>query len=405
MVLGEQKKILLVLCLVTICCARAERNMKELKKQAMTHNEKQVAKAIQTEDGDIFDCVDIKSQPTFDHPVLRNHTIQIHSISNASREVFIQMEPTSFPTDVGNGSSTLQDTKFESTIRSVVSCPSGTVPIWRSGHEHPRVNLKELIQKISTRNMTQSLVQHNSVAGLSRGVDIYGTRVSISVYAPETWGTQDKNGGLTTIVNGNYYDKAQTNAVGAGWFVWQDAGGDKAARFHIFSANGDKQCWDFQCPGFVLTNSAIRIGGRLSPISRYKGMQYDLTTYIFRDLNGNWWLTVGANNGIVGYWPSSLFPTLKNKGTIGYWGGMVDGPTVRVRPPPMGSGHFASEGDGKAAYCRNIKVVTADNKAVIPWSFEFETIADRPRCYTVGNRASEKDGIYFNWGGPGQCIL
>ncbi|KAL6863745.1 hypothetical protein ACP4OV_016648 [Aristida adscensionis] len=331
-------KSLVLLCFVIICCARAER---EFQKDTMTQAQKQVTKTIQTEDGDIFDCVDIKSQPTLDHPILKNHTIQ--------------MEPASFPTDVGNLTSTLQDHKFESSIRSAISCPSGTVPIWRSEHQHPKVNLKELIRKIYTRNTTHSLIEENSIAGLSRGVDIYGTRVSISVYAPDIYGTQDKSGGLTTILNGNNYDHANTNAVGAGWFVWQAAGGDKAARFHIFSANGIKPCWDFQCPGFVLTNSAIRIGGRLSPISR-------------QDVNGNWWLSFGANNGIVGYWPSSLFPTLKKKGTIAYWGGTVDGPTIRVLPPPMGSGHFASERDGEAAYCRSIKIVTADNRVVVPWS-------------------------------------
>lgn len=32
---------------------------------------------LQTEDGNIFDCVDIYKQPAFDHPLLKNHTIQV----------------------------------------------------------------------------------------------------------------------------------------------------------------------------------------------------------------------------------------------------------------------------------------------------------------------------------------
>jgi len=32
---------------------------------------------IQGEDGDIIDCVDIYQQPAFDHPLLKNHTIQV----------------------------------------------------------------------------------------------------------------------------------------------------------------------------------------------------------------------------------------------------------------------------------------------------------------------------------------
>ena len=34
-------------------------------------------KSLQGEDGDIIDCVDIYQQPAFDHPFLKNHTIQV----------------------------------------------------------------------------------------------------------------------------------------------------------------------------------------------------------------------------------------------------------------------------------------------------------------------------------------
>ncbi|KAK7835642.1 hypothetical protein CFP56_023307 [Quercus suber] len=34
-------------------------------------------KTIEGEDGDTIDCVDIYQQPTFDHPFLKNHIIQV----------------------------------------------------------------------------------------------------------------------------------------------------------------------------------------------------------------------------------------------------------------------------------------------------------------------------------------
>ena len=37
---------------------------------------------IQSPDGDIIDCVDIYKQPAFDHPLLKNHTIQVTSLIN-----------------------------------------------------------------------------------------------------------------------------------------------------------------------------------------------------------------------------------------------------------------------------------------------------------------------------------
>lgn len=57
------------------------------------------------------------------------------------------------------------------------------------------------------------------IAGLSRAQDIYGTTVSINVYDPEVYGTEDKSGGLTTIISGYTFDREHTNAVGVGWFV------------------------------------------------------------------------------------------------------------------------------------------------------------------------------------------
>jgi len=35
---------------------------------------------LQSEDGDIIDCIDIYKQPAFDHPALRNHKIQVHTL-------------------------------------------------------------------------------------------------------------------------------------------------------------------------------------------------------------------------------------------------------------------------------------------------------------------------------------
>ena len=35
---------------------------------------------IQSPDGDIIDCVHINKQPAFDHPFLKNHTIQVISL-------------------------------------------------------------------------------------------------------------------------------------------------------------------------------------------------------------------------------------------------------------------------------------------------------------------------------------
>lgn len=39
----------------------------------------------QTKYGDILDCVEIDKQLAFDHPLLKNHSIQVFFISSSSR--------------------------------------------------------------------------------------------------------------------------------------------------------------------------------------------------------------------------------------------------------------------------------------------------------------------------------
>uniref|UniRef100_A0ACD5YHA2 Uncharacterized protein n=1 Tax=Avena sativa TaxID=4498 RepID=A0ACD5YHA2_AVESA len=312
------------------------------------------------------------------------------------------MEPSSYPIKVG-GNFTLPDTKLHASIRSN-SCPLGTIAMWRSDNYRSMVNLSELIQKIYTENTIKG-DSISSLAGLSRGKDIYGTSVSISVYEPDVYGTEDKSGGLTTILSGYSFDRPHTNAIGAGWFVWPSSAGDRRARFHIFYNNGKIHCYDLQCPGFVQTNPDITLGGTLSPVSKYGGPQAQLDIFIYQDDKSNWWVKFGAEGTIIGYWPNEIFGYLKAKGTIGYWGGFVEGPTIKYKPPPMGSGHPASEGRGKAAYVKNIKIMDRNHNLVTPRSREFDVAVENPKCYSVANKTNGDDGVSAYWGGAGDCNI
>ncbi|CAF2094182.1 unnamed protein product [Brassica napus] len=50
----------------------------EIKVQSLLKRlNKNALMSIKSEDGDIIDCVPINNQPAFDHPLLRNHTIQM----------------------------------------------------------------------------------------------------------------------------------------------------------------------------------------------------------------------------------------------------------------------------------------------------------------------------------------
>uniref|UniRef100_A0A0E0CSI1 Neprosin PEP catalytic domain-containing protein n=1 Tax=Oryza meridionalis TaxID=40149 RepID=A0A0E0CSI1_9ORYZ len=68
-----------------------------------------------TGDGDVYDCVDIYKQPAMNHPLLKNH--------------IIQMEPSSYPLDL-DIQSILSSNISESNFPDI-KCPTGTIPILR----------------------------------------------------------------------------------------------------------------------------------------------------------------------------------------------------------------------------------------------------------------------------------
>ena len=101
---------------------------------------------MQTEYGDIFDCVDINKQPALDHPLLKNHKVQVYLtlllfISSywfifniwvtliQNSWLYVQKRPSVFPRGLGHKTSA----KTQSSIIGLPDggCPEGTVPIKR----------------------------------------------------------------------------------------------------------------------------------------------------------------------------------------------------------------------------------------------------------------------------------
>lgn len=126
--------------------------------------------------------------------------------------------------------------------------------------------------------------------------------------------------------------------------------------------------------------------------------------YLYQDpKTKNWWLAYGSNNTPIGYWPSSQFSSMKDKCNFAFWGGYVQGPTASSDPPQIGSGHFASEGFGKAAFVRNIQAIEDENnKLVTPSIRSAHPRADNPKLYTYDDYGLNDDGMHVYYGGPGK---
>jgi hypothetical protein len=67
-----------VICLSCAAAAAARSPAARLHRHLKRFN-KPAVKSIESPDGDIIDCVHISHQPAFDHPYLKNHTIQVNS--------------------------------------------------------------------------------------------------------------------------------------------------------------------------------------------------------------------------------------------------------------------------------------------------------------------------------------
>ncbi|KAL8262500.1 hypothetical protein R6Q59_023849 [Mikania micrantha] len=114
---------------------------------------------------------------------------------------------------------------------------------------------------------------------------------------------------------------------------------------------------------------------------------------------GDWWMKFGET--VVGYWPASLFTSLRESAARVEWGGEVvnlksDG---HHTTSDMGSGYFPQQGFGKASCIKNIQTVDESNTLRTPESLQ--TYNPENSCYDIVLGMSDNLGSQFFFGGPG----
>ncbi|KAJ1278944.1 hypothetical protein BS78_04G117400 [Paspalum vaginatum] len=306
--------------------------------------------SIQSPDGDTIDCVHISKQPAFDHPFLKNHTIQ-----NG------QCPENTIP---------IRRTKEEDVLRAS--------SVRRFGKKRPR-SIPNLVSSVDNSATPNVLVGHQHAVASTWQDKYYGTSTVINLWEPTLERPNDFSLAQLWITGGSYGGN-DLNTIEAGWQVSQSMYGDKNTRLFIYWTSDAYQktgCYNL-CPGFVQTNNQIAIGGSISPVSIYGGSQYDISILIWKDpQGGNWWLKVGGS--ILGYWPSSMFSYLADTASVIMWGGEVYSPDAGQTSTQMGSGHFPEEGFGKSSYMKNIQVVDSSNNLKSPNGVGLRT--EQPNCY------------------------
>ncbi|KAL9226865.1 hypothetical protein vseg_002628 [Gypsophila vaccaria] len=369
---------------------------------------KHALKSIQSEDGDIIDCIDIYKQPAFDHPLLRNHMIQMspsHEQATDSKAVSTNSTRNEKP-----------NTMLTSQVwRKNGSCPHGTIPI-RRVRRTQSLNFKSPVEQFGRKgpSFPRHIKKPNDVDSnallvnrslgilLTEGYNYNGAKADIKVWNPLVERDDEYSSSHIALKNGPYkiYE-----SVEAGWIVNPGVYGDRETRIYVYWTGDGSHitgCFDLFCPGFVQTSNKVAIGGVLRSIPVPGGIPWVLTLYIFRDMEtNNWWLQY-QDDTYIGYWPAELFGALSMTAESVQWGGEVY--SSRVGHPghtktEMGSGvlgHF----DQRSGWTKKMRI--RDNSMVLKypeWVFPYTDDYD---CYTVFLYRESMIDPEFYFGGPGK---
>ncbi|KAI3910681.1 hypothetical protein MKW92_004282 [Papaver armeniacum] len=332
-----------------------------------------IIKTIKVDKDEIIDCYDIYKQPSLNHHLLRNHTIQAR--------------PSMYPKKLkSNNLGTLQLTQ---TWHKYGTCPQGTIPIRRIGKDYASTLLrKHRHPELSHSKASPNTLQPNGIrdgheyATIKVHGNFLGAQAKINLWNPVMEIPSEFSVSQIWVAAGNGDD---LNTIEAGWE----------------SDNYRNSCTNLDCSGFVHTSSEIALGCSFSEISTFKGDQKDATFSIHKDqISGNWWIQV--QDILVGYYPSALFTQLSKTSTrIDFGGEITD---VRSKgqhtTTQMGSGHFPSEGGlGISSYFSHIQIIDENNEAKDP--SDVKTYVTNPSCYDLQIDDKHTNGYGFYYGGPG----
>ncbi|KAI3872497.1 hypothetical protein MKX03_014597 [Papaver bracteatum] len=310
---------------------------------------KSPVKTMQTAWGDIYDCIEIHKQPALDHPLLKDHKIEMKEDSVSTNSQLI------------------------SSMNQIDECPEGTVPIRRTTRE-------DLIKA----NLLSNSGSNQYSAGVSYvtkpSETIYGASGTLNVWNPTV--NQDQSSSVEIALQSGSGE--QMSVIKFGWTVDPQLYGDNAARgFAYWTADGGKKtgCYNTLCRGFVQVHPKWVPNMPFSHTSKIDGTQVVFSAQItLDDAEGKWWLTIQRDIRI-GYWPKSLFPAFAPGAVSVFWGGRVKS-GINGTSPPMCSGQPINDTyPGRAGFINSLQYVDMNNQYRNPEKTEF--IIDCPEHYNA----------------------
>ncbi|KAF1886832.1 hypothetical protein Lal_00046070 [Lupinus albus] len=386
-----------------------EKKLKYLRKHSL--------KTIQSEDGDIIDCIHIHKQPAFDHPALKYHKIQMAPTYNSTKK-----DQTTSWTRTRSKTKTAK--VAEESSLGVISqiwqksgkCPKGTVPVRRirkkdmlkahSIEEYGRKKPSLSHQQLGHLNQNlDSFVQrknHSKSILITMGYRYLGAKGDMRVCNPSVEKEDEFSTSQISLINGAYYD---FECIESGWAVNPSVYGDRQTRLFVYwTVDGSRKtgCFDLTCPGFVQTSNEISLGAAIYPISLPGSLPYQITIYVYKDpFTNNWWVQYGEKTNI-GYWPHELFRAMSSNAESVEWGGEVYSSTVGHTPhtaTQMGCGDFPDVFHESGSMTRMRIHDNSEFLKIPEWVDDF---SDEYNCYDVMYVGDYVEDPEFYYGGPGK---
>ncbi|XP_020098442.1 uncharacterized protein LOC109717181 [Ananas comosus] len=347
---------------------------------------KPYVKSFKVANGDIIDCVDIYKQPAFDHPLLKNHTLQLRPSSAIKNAV-------SGPSGKG---------KHELGVKE--SCPEGYVPIRRTRKED-LIRAKKYAQHLQLKRSNH--VQSNSRAGnhyaifgwFGDSLRFYGAEALMDVY--NLPGVLDDQSSSAQIIleKGDGGPEDYINTIQVGWNVDYKLNGDNLTRFFVYWTSDGYQktgCNNQLCPGYVQVSQKFFPGNILQP---GRGA---IRLRVLRDpSNLNWYVL--TSDETVGYFPKEIFNNMADSNQI-EMGGIVHTPPSELSSPPMGNGAYP---DRWRSACEFKQIGFFDGSANShPPTTTAYHYHDAPSLYGLSTPKNfgGDDGYTFQFGGPGGVL-
>ena len=334
-------------------------------------------------DGNYFDCVDVKTQPSVQALGLKTLATPPATVDGHA---------------VAGGAAARQGTKGNDAYGNATSCGAGTIPM----------------QRISLERLTRFATLHDFLAKRpgQAGSGTVAPAANAHRYAVG-YQYANNHGGNSWLnlwnpsgefsLSQQWYvggSGAGTQTVEGGWVHYPAKFGSQSVLFIFFTPNNYASgCYNLDCTGFVQTSSAFTLGGAWNNYSTFGGTQWGFSEQ-WQYFQGNWWLYIQGT--AIGYYPGSIYgsgPLSSGSSNLSEFGGETY--TGGTSQPQMGSGMFANAGFGYAAFQNTVFYISTAQGGV--WS-SLSQIVTHPNCYTFQYHPSTEGsswGTYFYYGGPG----